>query len=70
MKKVLLTILLICSCFLSACGKEGNKEQMLNCSIGAEPTSFDVTKYANATDLKVLWNVYEPLVHIYLYAPR
>lgn len=38
--------------------------QVLNCSWDNEPTSMDIMKYSGVVDLKLIWNLYEPLVRI------
>ena len=54
---------------LTACNNKADDtatvEQVLNCAWDNEPTSFDITKYNGANDLKIIWNLYEPLVRIY-----
>lgn len=40
------------------------KPSVLNCAWNDEPTSLDLIKYSGANDLKLIWNLYEPLVRI------
>lgn len=67
MKKIFAALMLTILCIgLVACSGGTNRKtgQVLNCAWNQEPTSLDITKYAGASDLKVIWNIYEPLVRI------
>lgn len=37
---------------------------VLNCAWDGEPTSMDILKYSGVVDLKLIWNLQEPLVRI------
>lgn len=56
---ILLAVMLFCGC-----SKQEEKTNVLNCAWNSEPTSFDITKYNGADNLKIIWNIYEPLVRI------
>lgn len=52
--------------FIVGCHKKGiePKNGQITLSWPSEPASFDLTKYNGANDLKLIWNIYEPLVRI------
>lgn len=67
-QKIFIIVLYVLTLFsFTACNNTNDDvtmEQVLNCAWDTEPTSFDLTKYNGANDLKIIWNLYEPLVRI------
>ena len=40
------------------------EKAILNCAWNDEPTSMNIMRYSGVVDLKLIWNLYEPLVRI------
>ena len=74
MKKFSLALVVVMLISCVSCGKPQDvdsnqtdvsaEKQVLNCSWNDEPTSMDLMKYSGVVDLKLIWNLYEPLVRI------
>lgn len=63
--KIIINLTLIVLLVGISCRKaDDRQENLLRLSWPAEPSSFDIVKYNGVNDLKLIWNIYEPLVRI------